>query len=117
MEKPPERPLSPHSQEPLRRKDLWPVELKWDEDDSSKLICSVSGKSINTQSATAYWTDKKKPGSIVLTTVFNELIKSTMVCPTTSRKIKYTRELQKSGTSFAASGQEVQVKKYRPTIT
>ena len=35
------RPPSPHSQEPLRRKDLWPVRLNWEKD---KLVCSVSGK-------------------------------------------------------------------------
>jgi nitric oxide synthase-interacting protein len=111
---PPERPVSPHSQENLRRKDLWPVGLKWDD---NKLMCEVSEKAINTQAAIAYWTDKKKPGSIVLTSVYDHLIKENMVCPTTSKKIKYTRPLQRSGTSFASSAQAVQVKKYRPTIT
>lgn len=114
--RPPPRPSSPHSQEPLKRKELWPLDLTWDDNDD-KLVCHVSGKVIHTQAATAYWTDKKKPGKVVLTKVFEDIIKETMRCPTTSKKIKYIRSLQQSGTSFAASGQQVQAKKYRPTIT
>jgi nitric oxide synthase-interacting protein len=113
---PPSRPLSPITQEPLRRKDLWPVALQWQD---NKLTCAVSGKSFQTQSAaTVYWTDKKKPGTLVLTDVYKQLLEETAVCPDTNRKIKYTRELQKSGSSFASiGGQNVQVKIYRPTIT
>ena len=114
VSRPPERPLSPHSQQPLRRKDVWPLDLKFDD---KKLVCHVSGKSINTQPATAYWTDKKKPGYVVLTSVYDQLIKDNKVCPISGQKIRYTRVLQQSGTSFASSGQNVHVKKYRPTIT
>jgi nitric oxide synthase-interacting protein len=112
---PPSRPLSPITQEPLRRKDLWPVTLQWQE---NKLTCAVSGKSFQTQSAaTVYWTDKKKPGTLVLTDVYKQLLEETAICPNTNHKIKYTRQLQQSGSSFASSGQTVQAKQYRPTIT
>jgi nitric oxide synthase-interacting protein len=111
---PPERPLSPHSQEPLRRKDIWPVALKWDD---KNIVCEVSDKTIQYQPATAYWVDKKKPGKVVSTSVYNQLIQENKICPITSQKIKFTRPLQQSGSSFASSSQGVQVKKYRPTIT
>jgi hypothetical protein len=112
---PPTRPLSPITQEPLRRKDLWPVALQWQE---NKLVCAISGKSFQTQTAaTVYWTDKTKPGTLVLTDIYQQLLEGPAICPNTNRKIKYTRELQQSGSSFANSEQTVQAKKYRPTIT
>jgi nitric oxide synthase-interacting protein len=112
---PPTRPLSPITQEPLRRKDLWPVALQWQE---NKLVCAISGKSFQTQTAaTVYWTDKTKPGTLVLTDIYKQLLEGPAICPNTNRKIKYTRELQQSGSSFANSEQTVQAKKYRPTIT
>jgi hypothetical protein len=114
IEKPPERPQSPTTQAPLTRKELWPVHLKRE---NGKLICAVSDKAINTQSVIAYWIDKKKPGTIVLQSVYDHLVDENNECPITSRIIKYTRKLQKSGSSFAASGQSVAVQKYNPTIT
>ena len=125
-EPPPTRPLSPHSQTPLRRKDLWPVELRWsspDESSSSTLICSVSEKPLHTQAVIAYWTsnsDKDQyPGQLVLQQVYDQVIEKEggRRCPHTGRKIKQTRPLQRAGTSFAAGGQAVTVQKYRPTIT
>lgn len=124
IEKPPERPLSPHSQQPLRRKDLWTVQLTHDSDSTGssnkkKLVCAISGKALLGE-VTAYWTDKKhEAGVVVLTKVFQELCggSKTLMCPLTSKKIRDVRVLQKSGSSFAASGQAVQVKKYTPTIT
>jgi nitric oxide synthase-interacting protein len=124
LEKPPERPLSPHSQQPLKRKDLWMVRLTYDEgagevNRSSKkaLVCAISGKALMGE-VTAYWTDKKhEDGAVVLTKVFQDLSRDGKVCPLTSRKIRSVRSLQKSGSSFAASGQTVEVKKYAPTIT
>lgn len=112
---PPPRPLSPFSQQPLRRKDIWPVWIEWNStNDNSKVLCSMSHKTIQSQPALAYWTkDTTKPGTIVLETVFNDLIattsnnktlassnndnnkndekkKSKMTCPTTGETIKYT---------------------------
>lgn len=112
---PPSRPVSPISQQPLRRKDVWPVALTWQDE---KLVCAVSGKTFQTQAAaTVYWTDRKKPGTLVLTDVYKTLLEEEGLCPNSSRKIKYTRELQKSGSSFASASGKSIVKKYRPTIT
>lgn len=108
---PPERPASPHSQEPISRKDLWELKLQWQD---SKLLCSVSGKSIRNASAVGYWTSRQEPGRIALSDSF-ELLEN--LCPETGKKIKYTRKLQASGTSFSASSQEKEAKIYRPTIT
>ena len=125
LEEPPDRPVSPHSQQPLRRKDLWTVQLNHEEGDEAssgakkKLVCAISGK-VLMGDVTAYWTqgDKKhEEGVLVLTKVYNDLCKAAGVCPLTSKKIRDVRNLQKSGSSFAASGQSVQVKKYTPTIT
>lgn len=136
IELPPDRPLSPFTQTPLRRKEIWPVQLSWNQRSSTTdvLICAISQKSISSQQAIVYWTDKSKPGTIVLESVYNDLIgkdkfsshatnekdpngTSKLVCPLTSRKIKFIRYLQRSGSSFASSGQNVQVQQYRPTIT
>lgn len=110
---PPERPTSPISGEPLRRKDLWPVSILRE---NNKLICCISHKPIRNHEIIAYWIDKKEAGKIVLKSVYEELITKNR-CPITDKKIRYDRVLQRSGTSFASSGQEIEVKKYRPTIT
>jgi nitric oxide synthase-interacting protein len=57
LEKPADRPCSPTSGSPeLRRKDLWPVNILWN-DDNSHFVCAVSGKALaSTTSVTAYWT-------------------------------------------------------------
>lgn len=115
LPEPPERPLSPNSQTPLRRNDIWDMTFQWDAD--HRIVCAVSDKTIHLQPAMGYWVDKKKPGTVVLTSVYEQLIQKTNVCPITSKKIKFTRRLQQSGSSFASSTQAVQVKKYRPTIT
>ena len=123
LEEPPARPESPHSQQPLKRKDLWPVELTWsaNEGTADTLICSVSEKSMHAQAVVAYWTsnsDKEShPGKLVLKDVYDQMVAPDGVCPQTGRKIKQTRELQSGGSSFAGGGQDVQVQKYRPTIT
>lgn len=119
LREPPARPPSPHSEEPLRRKELWPVQLQWNED--GNLMCSVSQKALHTQPMTAYWTsnsDKEThPGRLVLQVVYDQMVAPDGVCPETGRKIKQTRSLQRGGSSFAGGGQSVQVQKYRPTIT
>jgi len=118
---PPDRPPSPHTGQPLRRKDLWPVRLAFD---GGKLACAISGKVIGSSEATAYWTDKKPSsgdsgdGTIALTSVYEDLVSpEDKRCPNTSKKIRHVRKLQRSGTSFATSGQQVQVQTYAPTIT
>lgn len=128
---PPERPASPMTGVVLRRKDLWPVQLQWQQQNyqgdninnnnsnNNKVRCAISDRAIPMGAAvTAYWTDRKEPGLLVLQTVYEELkLAESQRCPITDKKIKYTRVLQKSGSSFAASGQSVQAAKYRPTIT
>jgi hypothetical protein len=137
---PPDRPVSPCSEQPLRRKEIWPVQLTWDVRSSHKkvVMCAISQKSITTQPVMVYWIDKNKPGTIVLENVYHDIIMehenkkdnarrsnsegeerkvSLGICPLTSRKIKHVRYLQKSGSSFASSGQNIQVQQYRPTIT
>ncbi|KAL7562424.1 hypothetical protein ACA910_020566 [Epithemia clementina (nom. ined.)] len=192
------RPLSPHSQQPLRRKDLWPVQLEFDNheinterrmDDQDnnnnnknnnynnnnnnnrqahtkkRVVCALTGKPIRTQAAIAYWTTSRpsaaidQPGVVVLKDeAFEQLIVApaasaeqnhnnnknknkkddmdddddddddgkktskpkttpTLYCPRTNLKIKQTRVLQRSGSSFATSGQATVVQKYRPTLT
>lgn len=139
------RPVSPMTGEPLRRKDLWPVRLEWEQQPSSKasklsetnsgssyLQCAVSHQSIATGAAVlAYWTTttarnpkksssrhNQQPGTLILQSVYDELqLATNATCPLTDRPIADTRQLQKSGSSFAASGQAVEAKRYRPTIT
>ena len=149
------RPLSPHSQQPLRRKDLWPVQLEFEKSasstaassshDKSLVLCSLTGKPIRTQAAVAYWTTNRcteEPGQVVLQEEgFEQLIvkggvstkdstktdgkpskkkpdkKQVLYCPRTNLRIKHTRVLQRSGSSFATSGQATVVQTYRPTMT
>lgn len=118
VERPPERPESPHSGQPLRRKELWPLDLTWED---GKLVCSVSKKPVNTQEIIAYWT-KSKPkdekGFLVLSSVFKDLgVAESKICPITSKKIRHIRTCQKSGSSFAGGSENTVAKVYRPTIT
>lgn len=89
------RPPSPHSREPLRRKDLWPLHLEWKHD---QVVCAVSEKPITTNNTTvATWTDKKKAGVVMLEQVYKDMVQKERMCPITSRPIKYTRRLVSSG--------------------
>mmetsp|Transcript_9663 Transcript_9663/g.17581 ORF Transcript_9663/g.17581 Transcript_9663/m.17581 type:complete len:263 (-) Transcript_9663:103-891(-) len=109
-EPPPERPLSPFSGEPLRLKDLHP--LTFERSSDGKVQCAVSHKTITTQPVIAL------KEHVVLEEVFDSLVKDSMVCPITGRKLKkkHILRLQKARSGFASSGSVV-AKKYRPTIT
>ena len=110
---PPERPTSPMSGCPLKLKDLIPLELCRNNDDTKKrCICAVSGKTITTQAVVAI------RGVVMLQDVYDKLAKPTMVCPVTGKKFKekHVLQLQKAASGFAASGQ-VTAKIYRPTMT
>lgn len=113
MEPPPKRPLSPMSQQPLRRKDLISLELKRNKDDH--VICAVSEKSIVTQPAVALITKADVPAQVVLEQVYNDLGKEKL-CPVTGRKVSKILKLQKGGSSFAASGVTVEAATYRPNM-
>lgn len=112
---PPERPLSPMSGNPLRLKDLIPIELDREEStNKGKVVCAVSGKAITTQQVVAI----KKTRQVMLLDVYEKLAKPTMTCPIKGKKFKEKDViiLQKASSGFAASG-EVIAKRYRPTMT
>lgn len=112
---PPTRPLSPMTQEPLRRKDLIPLELKWN--DSNQVICALSSKSIVAQQALALVPKKaEKSAQVVLEQVYNDVAKDKKLCPISGEKIKYILKLHKGGGSFASIG-NVEASTYRPTMT
>jgi nitric oxide synthase-interacting protein len=114
LEPPPKRPSSPMSQKPLRRKDLISLDLKRNTDE--QVICAVSEKSIVHQQALALITKSDKPAQVVLEQVYNDLGKE-KVCPVTGRKISKILKLQKGGSSFAASGGNMEAQTYRPCMT
>lgn len=109
-EPPPDRPSSPFSGEPLRLKDL--QSLSFERSPDGKVLCAVSHKTISTQPVVAM------NEHVVLEEVFDSLVKDTMICPITGKKLKKKniRKLQKGKSGFASSGPVV-AKKYRPTIT
>lgn len=110
-EPPPERPLSPHSGQPLRRKELRHIVFK--RSDDQKVQCALSDKTISTQPAVAL-----PSGQVVLQDCFEKLIQPTMVDPFSGKKFKpkHVLHLVKGRSGFSATGQ-VEAKKYRPTIT
>lgn len=143
---PPPRPGSPLTGAALRRKDLWPVLVQWQPDDGTRVRCAVSARTVAPGAAVvAYWTSAstggggtaaaggggdndppshrhghhhREPGRLVLRTVYDELNLAVGArCPLTDRTIRRARVLQRSGSSFAASGQRVTAAQYRPTIT
>jgi Zinc-finger of nitric oxide synthase-interacting protein len=128
---PPERPRSPMTQEPLLRRDLWPVQLDVAKRTSSAPLlprCAISEKPIGPgAAAVAYWTEQKPsaklPGRIVLQSVYEELslANAGATCPLTDRRIRHVRTLQRGGSSFAATaasgGQAIVSTQYTPTIT
>jgi hypothetical protein len=136
-----QRPLSPMTQQPFQRRDLWPVQLDWISSSTtttsttatSVLCCAVSDKILsNGAPVLAYWTTSQPyrttkaaappPGRIVLQSVYHELVLAQnaphpATCPITDRPIRHVRTLQRSGSSYAASGQCVVAQQYKPTIT
>ena len=108
---PPERPPSPHSSEPLRRKDLRSIVL---ERSNGKVQCCLSHKTISTQPVVALFGE----GHVILEDLYDKLVKPTMICPFTSKKLKEKNvvRLVKGKSGFASSG-PVKATTYRPTIT
>ena len=115
--KPPlDRPPSPITGAPLRRKDLWPVQLERNnDDDDGTLVCAVSSKSLErgSPSVLAFWTHTKgssSSGTLALASVLESVVEQGR-CPVTDRKIRHVRTLY-------ASGQACERKQhYKPTIT
>jgi nitric oxide synthase-interacting protein len=121
---PPERPPSPMSGEPLKLKQLIPLQLVREgaedstkaksKESTGKILCAVSHKTITTQPTIVI----KNTGQVMLKSVYKELAQPTMTCPITGKKFKEkdVLELIKGKSGFAASG-EVIAKKYQPTLT
>ena len=120
---PPQRPPSPNSGQPLRRKDLIDLQLKRNSD--GQAVCAVSEKSITSQRAVALVTSKRRSGDtqddaahVILKQVYDDLsIGQEKVCPVTGRKILKVVKLQKGGSSFASDDGKFEAKIYRPTMT
>jgi len=113
-EAPPERPSSPYSGNPLRRKELKSLLLKRSSPDSKEVLCALSEKTITTQPVVALLPS----GHVILKKCYEELVQPTMINPFTSKRIKqkHVLQLQKGRSGFAQTG-SVTAKKYRPTIT
>ena len=110
----PNRPASPTTGRPIRRKELVSVTFNREEGKRGKVTCAVSAKAISFQNAVVI----KKTGQVMLLDVYEKLAKPTMTCPVTGRKFKEKDviRLQKAASGFAASG-DIVAKKYRPTMT
>lgn len=108
---PPDRPASPFSGQPLRRKDLKPIVLERSE---GKVHCCLSHKTITTQPVVALFGE----GHVVLEEMYDSLVKPTMLCPFSGKKLKekHVVRLEKGKSGFASSG-PVEATRYRPTIT
>lgn len=108
----PQRPSSPMSGQPLRLKDLVSLDLK--KNDEHKFVCALSQKILTTQPIILI----KKTHQVMLKSLYEELVKPTMICPITGMKFKEkdVLELQKASTGFSASG-NVEAKRYTPTLT
>lgn len=123
---PPDRPSSPMSGEPLRLKQLIPLNLVHETSSAGasggvgndggcdRVVCAVSHKAITTQCIVAI----KSTGQVMLKSVYDELAHPTMTCPVTGKKFKEkdVLELVRGRSGYAASG-EVMAKKYNPTLT
>jgi hypothetical protein len=117
---PAERSASPMSGQQLKLKQLIPLHLLHEGDDTKskgagKVLCAVLHKQITTQLPTICI---KSTGKVMLKSVYEELAKPTMVCPVPLKKFKEldVLELIKAKSRFAVSG-EVILKKYNPTLT
>jgi nitric oxide synthase-interacting protein len=126
---PPKRPLSPNSQQPLRRKDLISLDLKWS-DDQQHVVCAISEKTIHTQPAIALIPKKSSAkAQVVLESVYHDIIGNDdnnkndnkeplcLVCPVSGQKLTKILKLQRGGSSFASSDGVIEAKRYRPTMT
>lgn len=126
-----ERPLSPFSKQPLRVKDLIPINLQREsseqgphEGDMSarttstaevvRYICCVSKKPIISQNAIALI----PTGAVMLESVAQQLVYPDQLCPVTNKPFHRTKDvltLLPGSTGFALSG-NVESKKYRPNM-
>merc|ERR1712159_826092 len=112
--KPEKRPRSPMSGQPLKLKDLIPLNLLEDSDgEKGSFICAVSKKELKHQKVVLI----KSSGQVMLRKCFDELAKPEMKCPVTgiSFKEEDVIDLKTGGTGFSAHN-EVVAKRYRPSM-
>lgn len=116
---PPKRPSSPFSGQPLRAKDLIPIELipesgKESDANSSvvRYLCPVSRKTITNQKVVLI----KKTRTLMIQQVAETLAYPTMTCPVTSKpfKIDDVLELQQATSGFSSTG-KIEAKVHRPS--
>ena len=113
---PPKRPSSPFSGQPLRTKDLIPLDLLKEDvsngNDSSlvRYLCPISKKTITSQKVVLI----RSTGAYMLEECYNYIALKSLVCPLTSKKFDKDDVIQlvKPATSFASSG-VVEAKKYQ----
>lgn len=114
------RPPSPFSGNPLRSKDLIPLNLVRETEESTKgtagsvrFICPISRKTITNQKVIFI----KSTGAYMLDSTAQELACTDMRCPMTGKKFSPEDILQivPAASGFAASG-NVMASKYRPTV-
>lgn len=113
---PPKRPSSPFSGQPLRTKDLIPLDLLKEDvsngNDSSlvRYLCPISKKTITSQKVVLI----RSTGAYMLEECYNNIALKSLVCPLTSKKFDKDDVIQlvKPATSFASSG-VVEAKKYQ----
>lgn len=106
IKKPQPRPASPMSGQPLRLKDLYPADLQVDLDTQKlldkKYVCAVSQKQITFQETVLI----RPSRAVILKSVFDGLVKPTMKCPITEKRLKKKDVIQivKPASSFTSSG-------------
>jgi len=122
LKPPPRRPPSPMTGNPLRSKDLVPINLEREVTGSEgsagssgpvRFICPVSRKTITNQKVILI----KSTGAVMLESTAQTVAYKTMICPLTNRPFRTedVLELVAAASGFAASGQ-VEATKYRPTM-
>eukprot|EP01041_Mallomonas_annulata_P005384 gene5384-10771_t len=111
---PPKRPSSPMSGQPLRTKDLIPINLEREVTGSGesssngnagavRFICPISRKTITTQKVILI----KTTGALMLESTAQKVAYKSMLCPQTGRpfRMEDVLELVNAASGFAASGQ------------
>ncbi len=113
---PPARPSSPFSGQPLRTKDLIPVNLIRETADnhaqgSVKFICSVSRNTITNQKVVVI----KTTGTLMLESIAEKLAYPSMTCPITGKKFSKNDiiEVAQSASGFSSTGNVI-ASKFKP---
>ena len=123
VKKPDTKTYCPMSKKPLRLKDLIPVKftLAPDEDKKSliakteRYICPVTHDVLGNSVPCAVL---KPSGHVVTMKCVEKFIKKDWQCPITSKKLSQSDiiEMQRGGTGYVSSGQQLEAKAYGPTM-